>query len=118
MNRVASKPLTIYPRRIRHFFPHCLTDRQTPLDATFEISAMGIPTIDVSNWRLDITGLVDIPMTLSLDDLKRLPKRIMEAVHVCAGNPAKPTVPARRAANVKWGGVDVAELFTGLGIQN
>jgi DMSO/TMAO reductase YedYZ molybdopterin-dependent catalytic subunit len=118
MHRVAPKPLTVSPRRIRHFFPHCLTDRQTPLGATFEISAMGVPTIDVSNWKLDITGLVDVPMTLTLDDLKRLPKRSLEAVHVCAGNPAKPTVPARRAANVKWGGVDLGELFTRLGIQD
>jgi sulfane dehydrogenase subunit SoxC len=118
MERVAPKPLTISPRRIRHFFPHSLTERQTPLGATFEISALGIPTVDVSDWRLDIAGLVDVPMTLSLGDLKRLPKRTLESVHVCAGNPTKPTIPARRAANVLWGGVDLAELFAGLGIQS
>src|SRR5689334_10483640 len=64
MKRVAPKPLTISPRRIRHFFPHSLTERRTPLDATFEISAMGVPTVAVSDWRLDIAGLLDVPTTL------------------------------------------------------
>ena len=116
MERIA-KPPTITRRRIRHFFPRSLTERLTPLSATFEISSMGVPGVNVSDWKVEITGLVDSPTALSLDDLKRLPKHTLETVHVCSGNPAKPTVPARRAANVKWAGVDLAELLATVGIQ-
>jgi DMSO/TMAO reductase YedYZ molybdopterin-dependent catalytic subunit len=49
-----------------------------------------------------------------LDELKARPKRIVEAVHQCCGNPLEPRVPTRRVANVRWGGVDLAALLDAL----
>ena len=117
MDRIAPKPAMITKKkRITHTFPARLTESLTPLERLFETTSMGVPDIDVADWSLDITGLVDRPTTLSFDDLKRLPKREIETVFVCSGNPQKPTVPMRRVANVKWGGVELAGLLGGLGI--
>ena len=119
MDRIAPKPpMIIRKKRITHFFPADLTERLTPLDSLFETTSMGVPDIDIADWSLEITGLVDRPTTLSFDDLKRLPKREIESVYVCSGNPRKPTVAMRRAANVKWGGADLAGLLGKLGMQD
>ena len=45
------------------------------------------------------------------------PKRVVEAVHQCCGNPLEPSVPTRRVANVKWAGADLAELLDEAGID-
>ncbi|MBI3434766.1 MAG: molybdopterin-dependent oxidoreductase [Proteobacteria bacterium] len=66
---------------------------------------------------MQITGLLASPKTLSYRDLRALPKRVLETVHICSGNPAHPTHPLRRASNVVWGGVDVEELLGGLGVR-
>ena len=38
-------------------------------------------------------------------------------MHQCCGNPLDPSVPTRRIANVRWGGVDLAALLDALGID-
>ncbi len=119
MERIAPKPPMMHSqKRIRHYFPCSLTDKLTPVSNLFATSSMGIPDISLADWKLEITGLVRFPTTLSFDDLKRLPKRTLETVFVCSGNPAKPTVPMRRAANVRWAGVDLAEVLATCGIES
>jgi DMSO/TMAO reductase YedYZ molybdopterin-dependent catalytic subunit len=41
----------------------------------------------------------------------------VEAVHQCVGNPLEPTVPTRRVANLRWGGVDLAALLDEIGVD-
>jgi DMSO/TMAO reductase YedYZ molybdopterin-dependent catalytic subunit len=118
LDRIAPKPsLVSERRRLRHVLPAQLTDRLTPLGRIFETSSMGVPDIRADDWKLDITGLVDSPTSMWLKELKRLPKRTVETVFVCSGNPVKPTVPLRRAANVRWGGVDLADLLDLVGVR-
>lgn len=38
------------------------------------LDAYGPPNIDLANWRLDVFGLVENPITLTLDELKALPQ--------------------------------------------
>lgn len=47
----------------------------TPNDKFFTIKHFGQPTIDLQMWRLDVAGLVQQPLTLTLDDLKAPPRR-------------------------------------------
>ena len=35
------------------------------------------------DWRLPVTGLVNKPMSMSLSDLKRLPRRTQTTMHIC-----------------------------------
>ena len=105
-------------KRIGHFFPAQLTESLTPVSGVFETTSMGVPDVNVADWSLEITGLVDRPTTLSFEHLQRFPKRKIETVFVCSGNPLKPTVPMRRVANVIWGGVDLAGLLNELGLRD
>jgi DMSO/TMAO reductase YedYZ molybdopterin-dependent catalytic subunit len=52
----------------------------------FVRSHFPVPEVDASTWRLEVTGLVEQPLSLSLSDLKRLPQ--VDGVHAleCAGN--------------------------------
>ena len=38
------------------------------------LDAYGPPNIDLANWRLEVFGLVEKPITLTLDELKALPQ--------------------------------------------
>jgi DMSO/TMAO reductase YedYZ molybdopterin-dependent catalytic subunit len=119
MERIAPKPPMIVGRkRIGHVLPAQLTERLTPLGTLFETSSMGVPDVNAAEWKLEVTGLVDCQASLSFNDLISLPKRTLESVFVCSGNPAKPTIPLRRAANVKWGGVSIVELLDRAGIRH
>ena len=52
----------------------------------FVRSHFPVPAVNASSWRLEVTGLVERPLSLSLAELKKLPQ--VDAVHVleCAGN--------------------------------
>ena len=118
MKRIAPRPKMLETRkRLDHYFPHELTDRLTPVGKMFTTSTLGIPDVGSDDWSLEICGLIDRPMRLNYAELLALPKRTIETVYVCSGNPKRPTMPLRRASNVQWTGVDLAELLRGLGID-
>src|SRR5262245_56539767 len=119
MERIAPKPPMIMNRmRIGGVSPAQLTDRLTGLENLLELSSMGVPDVDSRDWKLDITGLVNRSTYITFEELKRLPKRSLETVFVCSGDPRRPTTPLRRVANVKWGGVDLAGLLDRAGVRS
>ena len=97
--------------------PHQLVDELTPVRDLFVLAPLGVPQVEVAAWRLEIAGLIDRPRVFSFDDLRRLPKRELQAFHQCAGDPRKWDLPTRRIANVVWGGVDLASLLGEAGVQ-
>ena len=97
--------------------PAGMTERFTPAADLFVLAHLGIPAVEVGDWSLRIDGLVDRPLELSFDDLARRSKRVVETVHQCAGSPLEPTVPTRRIANVRWAGIDLAELLEEVGVR-
>jgi sulfane dehydrogenase subunit SoxC len=103
-------------RRIK-LQPHKTRQEITAGEDLFVLAHLGIPRVDPARWSLAIDGLVSRPRTLSLDELQARPKAIVDAVHECCGSPLEPTVPTRRAANVRWGGVDLAGLLEESGID-
>jgi sulfane dehydrogenase subunit SoxC len=96
--------------------PHQMTEPLTPADDVFVLAHLGVPRVDLPTWRLTIDGLIDKPATFDLVALKRRPKVTIEAVHNCCGSPLEPTVPTRRVVNVRWGGIDLAELLAECGV--
>jgi DMSO/TMAO reductase YedYZ molybdopterin-dependent catalytic subunit len=60
----------------------------TPNDAFFvRYHLAGLPTeIDLDAYRLKIGGLVDRPLSLTLDELKAMPATELVAVNQCSGN--------------------------------
>jgi sulfane dehydrogenase subunit SoxC len=103
-------------RRIK-LAPHQVKDAITATDDLFVLAHLGIPRVDPAHWSLTIDGLVGRACAFDLDALRARPKTIVEAVHQCCGSPLEPTVPTRRVANVRWGGVDLATLLAESGID-
>jgi len=97
--------------------PHEMTDAVTATDDVFVLAHLGVPRVDPARWSLVIDGLVRRTRILTLDELRARPKKIVEAVHQCCGNPLEPTVATRRIANVRWGGADLVMLLDELGID-
>ncbi len=102
--------------RLLYLEPQQLVERVTPQRDLFVLAHLGIPRVEVAQWRLAVAGLVERPMTLTLDDLQRLPAREVESFHQCAGAPRRPDLAARRVANLVWRGVDLAELLHRCGV--
>ncbi len=98
--------------------PHHLVERTTAQRDLFVLAHMGIPQIDAAQWRLDIAGLVERPLVLTLDEIKRLPMRQVETFHQCAGAPRRPDLAVRRVANLVWNGADLAELLRAAGVRS
>jgi sulfane dehydrogenase subunit SoxC len=119
MARIAPKPTMIETRtRIDQIPTKQLTERRTTNDNLFGTSHLGIPEVIADDWQLEFTGLIDKPATLSFGQLRALEKIELESAYVCAGNPDKPELAMRRAANVVWGGVALAPLLAEMGVQN
>lgn len=97
--------------------PHEMTEGVTATKDVFVLAHLGIPRVEAASWRLTIDGLVVRTATLDLAELMSRPRKTVEAVHNCCGSPLEPTVPTRRVANVRWGGIDLAELLDELGID-
>jgi DMSO/TMAO reductase YedYZ molybdopterin-dependent catalytic subunit len=89
-------------------------------DRFFVRSHLSVPRIDAAAWRLELTGLVRTPLTLSLAQLKALPQEENAITLECAGNgrglfklPSTSGTQWQRGAvgNAAWGGVRLARLL-------
>lgn len=118
--RVAEKPVMSIPELVVEY-PLGLaetTESVTPEDRLFVLAHLGVPTIDLSNWKLVVTGLVDKPLTLNFNDLGQYPKRTIITAFQCAGNPMEPTTPTRTIANVEWSGILLRDILSESGIKD
>jgi DMSO/TMAO reductase YedYZ molybdopterin-dependent catalytic subunit len=97
----------------------------TPNERFFVRSHLSTPRIEVADWRLEVSGLVRTPLSLSIRDLDTFPQT--EAVHTleCAGNgrglfnlPSTSGTQWGRGAvgNASWGGVRLATILQRAGV--
>ena len=106
---------------------HSLSGTITPSDLHFERHHAGVPAIDPAAHRLVIHGLVDRPLSLSVEDIRRFPQVTRVHFVECSGNgraaflnPAADMTPQRTdglTSNSEWTGVPVATLFREAGAQ-
>jgi DMSO/TMAO reductase YedYZ molybdopterin-dependent catalytic subunit len=68
------------------------------------------PEISPSSYRLTVTGLVDRPLDLTLDDLMSMPKTKLVKDFQC--------VTGWRVPQVHWEGVKLSEVLAAAGIQS
>jgi DMSO/TMAO reductase YedYZ molybdopterin-dependent catalytic subunit/rhodanese-related sulfurtransferase/glyoxylase-like metal-dependent hydrolase (beta-lactamase superfamily II) len=71
------------------------------------------PTIDASTWRLEVKGLVERPLQLSLRDLFRMPSETCVVTLECAGNGRYSLDPCVAGEAWRLGAVSTAE-WTGV----
>jgi DMSO/TMAO reductase YedYZ molybdopterin-dependent catalytic subunit len=87
----------------------------TPSDKFFSISHFNRPTIDASNWKLEIGGLVNNPRTLSLDDIKARPRQEVVFTVECSGNHGFPFFTGG-IGNARWAGTPLAPILQEAGV--
>src|SRR5437879_3934619 len=58
----------------------------TPIEDFFVRTHVYVPQVNLSEWRLKVEGEVATPLTLTMDDLKKLPSAELIGVLECAGN--------------------------------
>ena len=88
----------------------------TPQQQTFNIQHYGIPEVDSDQFQLEIAGLVDKPRSLSLDELKSLPKKDQLMTLECSGSGvSKGFMDA--IYNGKWTGTPLAPILDQCGVS-
>jgi len=80
----------------------------TPKDKFFTTQHYGHPEIDPAAFSLKISGLVERPMSLSLDDLKKMHNTDLIAGFECSGNRG---VLQGLSSNGKWTGVPLRNVL-------
>jgi DMSO/TMAO reductase YedYZ molybdopterin-dependent catalytic subunit len=88
----------------------------TPNDQFFVIKHFNEPQLNENDWRLDISGLVDQPMTLTLDDLKARERQEVTFTLECSGNTGLPFFWGG-VGNATWAGTPLGPLLEEAGIQ-
>jgi len=86
----------------------------TPPGQFFTTQHYGHPTVDASSFRLKVTGLVDRPQSLSLDDLGRLGTTELVAGFECSGN-RRPLQGL--SSNGRWTGVPLKAVLARAGLK-
>ena len=89
----------------------------TPTEQLFSVGHYGTPELDGEAWRLEITGMVDRPMTLTLDDIRSRPQQDVTMLLECAGNRGFATFMGA-VHNAKWTGIPLAPLLREAGIHD
>jgi DMSO/TMAO reductase YedYZ molybdopterin-dependent catalytic subunit len=88
----------------------------TPADELFYVTHYGIlHNLDPSTWRVDITGLVARPQSVTLDDLKARARREVDFTIECSGDHGFPFVTGL-VGNARWGGTPLAPLLEEAGL--
>src|SRR2546428_7464788 len=87
----------------------------TPKDQFFTTQHYGHPQVDPATFRLKISGLVDKPRSLSLDDLKRMRRTELVAGFECSGN-RRPLQGL--CGNGRWTGVLVRDVLEQAGVKD
>ena len=97
----------------------------TPNRLFFVRSHFGPPAVGLSPWTLEVDGLVEKPLTLSLDDMNGLERVTLPAVLQCSGNGRgffAPTIPGvgwgkGAVGNARWSGVRLVDVLHRAGLK-
>ena len=89
----------------------------TPPENFFSVAHYGYPKVAVKDWQLDITGLVENPMTLTMADLQAWPRQELDFTMECSGNHGFGW-NFGLVGNAKWAGVSLLPLLREAGIKD
>lgn len=88
----------------------------TPNDQFFVIKHFNEPQLHEEDWRLQVSGLVERPLSLTLDELKSRARREVTFTIECSGNTGLPFFIGG-IGNATWAGTPLAPLLEEAGIQ-
>lgn len=99
----------------------------TPIPLFFARNHAPIPEINPATYRLKVTGMIDHPLSLSLDDLRLFEEKTVIATLQCAGNrrdellklgeiPEETPWGSEAISNAEWRGVLLRDVLAKAGI--
>src|SRR5688572_14169897 len=91
-----------------------ITGPITPKDQFFTTQHYGHPVIDPAAFRLKVSGLVERPLALSLDDLRKMKSAELIAGFECSGN-RRPLQGL--CGNGRWTGVPLRAVLDQAGVK-
>ena len=86
----------------------------TPKDQFFTTQHYGHPEVDPATFRLKVPGLVDRPLSLSLDELRQMRSTELVAGFECSGN-RRPLQGL--SSNGRWTGVPLRAVLDQAGVK-
>ncbi len=115
--RLLRLPLEAVPPVLEYEVDQTLSDLapwRTPNDDFYVVhTALAVPTVDPSAWRLRIHGMVERELELTLEDLVRRPVTEAWMTLGCVSN----EVGGDLVGNAWWSGVRVAEVLAEAGVD-
>ena len=87
----------------------------TPNDKFFRVAHYNRPAIELENWKLEITGLVNRPMTFTLSDLQARQRKEIIFTLECSGNHGFPWFVGG-IGNAQWVGTPLAPILKEAGV--
>jgi len=98
----------------------------TPVGLHYLLIHFDIPAVDPDTWRLQVGGLVERPLTLSLDDVKARPARTLPVTLECAGNgralftprPVSQPWLSEAVGTGEWTGTPLAPILEEAGVSS
>ncbi len=102
------------------------SDYITPIEHFFVRTHVCVPKVNLDSWRLRVDGEVAMPLTLTMEDLRKLPPAELVSVVECAGNGRafyEPPVPGLQwgngaVGNGRWRGVRLADVLKRAGVKD
>jgi DMSO/TMAO reductase YedYZ molybdopterin-dependent catalytic subunit len=106
--------------------PEGMKDFITPVERFFVRSHVAVPAVDLAQWRLKVEGHVATPLSLTMDDLRKMPAVELIGVLECAGNGRAffdPPVAGLQwtngaVGNGRWRGVRLSEVLHRAGVKD
>lgn len=89
----------------------------TPNDKFFSIAHFNRPAIDATVWKLEVDGLVNKPLSLTLPDLKARPRQEVTFTVECSGNHGFPFFTGG-IGNARWAGTPLAAILQEAGVKD
>jgi DMSO/TMAO reductase YedYZ molybdopterin-dependent catalytic subunit len=97
----------------------------TPVGMHYLLVHFDVPEVEVETWRLAVGGLVQKALTLSLEDLQRLPKQTLAVTMECAGNgralmdprPVSQPWHVEAIGTAEWGGTPLRDVLEEAGVS-
>ena len=88
----------------------------TPTEGFFTVSHYNRPVIKSEDWRLHIGGLVERPMTLTLEQIQARPRQEVTFALECGGNHGFDWFTGG-IGNARWAGTPLAPILQAAGIK-
>lgn len=106
------------PERVRNLLEwEKLDSWVTAPDQFFSVAHYGYPELDVNDWQLEIAGLVENPMTLSMADLQTWPRQELDFTVECSGNHGFGWNWGL-VGNARWAGAALLPLLQEAGVKD